>query len=183
LKSLGYIGAGGDYTLSRAGMDPKVFAPIYLKLNTVRAMTDAKRFGDVVPLYKELLKSFPRSTVLACELGLIEMALGKTADATAHLTLALDRNPGNTHAMLGLANLAVSRQDYRAAEGHLLDVLKLDPDDVEANFDLGALYFQNLGEKPKAVRYWQRFVELQPQDPEAPRLRALMEELKGKRAR
>jgi arylsulfatase A-like enzyme len=183
LKSLGYIGAGGDYTLGRAGMDPKVFAPIYLKLNTVRAMTDAKRFSDVVPLYKELLKSFPRSTVLACELGLIEMALGKTDDATAHLKLALDRNPGNTHAMLGLANLAVSRQDYRAAEGHLLDVLKLDPDDVEANFDLGALYFQNLGEKPKAVRYWQRFVELQPQDPEAPRLRALIEELKGAKSK
>ena len=181
LKSLGYIGAGGDYTLGRAGMDPKTFAPIYLKLNTVRALCDAKRFTEAVPLYRELLAAFPRSTVLACELGLIEMALGRTGDATAHLKLALDRSPGNTHALLGLANLAVSRQDYRAAEGFLLDVLKVDPDDVEANFDLGAIYFQNLDEKPKAVRYWQRFVELQPQDPEAPRLRALIEQTKQTR--
>jgi len=178
LRSLGYIGAGGEYALGREGMDPKDFAPLFGQLNEVRALCDARRFAEAVPIYKQLLKAFPRSSLLACELGLSEMALGNATEAEAHLRLALDLNPGNSHALLGMANLALGRGDVRAAEGLLLDVLKLDPDDVEANFNLGALYFQSLAEPAKAVRYWQRFLELQPGDPEAPRIRGLLENIK-----
>jgi arylsulfatase A-like enzyme len=179
LRSLGYIGAGGEYALGREGMDPKTFAPLYGKLNAVRGLVDARRFAEAVPVYAQLLAAFPRSSVLACELGLVEMALGNAAEAESHLRLALDRNPGNSHALLGMANLAVGRQDYAGAEAYLLDVLALDPDDVEANFNLGALYFQNLGQPAKAVRYWQRFLELQPADPEAPRMRRLLQEIEA----
>ena len=104
--------------------------------------------------------------------------MGKASEAEVHLRQALDRNPENSHAHLGLANLAIGRQDYARAERHLLDVLASDENDVEANFDLGALYFQVLGRPAQAVRYWQRFLELQPDDPEAPRLRQILEELK-----
>jgi tetratricopeptide (TPR) repeat protein len=178
LRSLGYIGAGGEYALGREGMDPKAFAPLYLELNEVRVLCDARRFAEAVPIYARLLAAFPRSSLLACELGLVQMALGKPAEAESNLRLALDRNPGNSHALLGMANLALGRGDNKGAEGHLLDVLKLDPDDVEANFNLGTLYYQSLAEPAKAVRYWQRFLELQPEDPEAPRLRRLLEEIK-----
>jgi choline-sulfatase len=174
LKSLGYIGAGGEYASIGEGMDPKAFAPRYLELNAVRALVGARRFAEAVPLYTKLLATFPHSTELACELGLVEMALGRAADAESHLRLALDRNPTNSHAILGMANLAIGRQDYKRAEGHLLDMLKLDPDDIEANFDLGALYAQELGKPAEAVPYWRRFLELQPDDPEAPRIRRLL---------
>lgn len=179
LRSLGYIGAGGEYALGREGMDPKDFAPLYRQLNEVRVLCDARRFAEAVPIYKRLLAAFPRSSLLACELGLVQMALGNPAEAESYLRLALDRNPGNSHALLGMANLALGRGDTKRAEGLLLDVLKLDPDDVEANFNLGALYFQNLAEPAKAVRYWQRFLELQPGDPEAPRIRRLVEQIKA----
>jgi tetratricopeptide (TPR) repeat protein len=175
LKSLGYIGAGGEYASIGEGMDPKAFAPRYLELNAARALVGARRFAEAVPLYTKLLATFPRSTELACELGLVEMALGRAAEAESHLRLALDRNPTNSHAILGMANLAIGRQDYKRAEGHLLDMLKLDPDDIEANFDLGALYAQELGKPAEAVPYWRRFLELQPDDPEAPRIRRLLE--------
>jgi cytochrome c-type biogenesis protein CcmH/NrfG len=159
-------------------MDPKEFAPVYRKLSAVRALTDARRWAEAAPLYARLLTDFPRSSVLACELGLVEMAQGKATDAEAHLKLALDRNPGNSHALLGLANLAAGRNDGTRAERYLLDVLALDANDVEANFNLGALYFQSLGQPAKAVRYWQRFLELQPGDPEAPRIRQLLSGIK-----
>ena len=160
--------------MGREGMDPKAFAPIYRKLHGARALADAKRFAEAIPAYAQLLAVFPRSSVLACELGLVEMASGKLAEADRDLRLALDRNPANSHALLGLANLAINRQNFKTAEGHLLVVLRSDPDDVEANFDLGALYFQNLAQPGKAVRYWRRFLELQPQDTEAPRIRQLL---------
>jgi arylsulfatase A-like enzyme len=179
LRSLGYIGAGGEYALGRAGMDPKDFAPLFLKLNDVRALCDARRFAEAVPIYKQLLAAFPRSSLLACELGLVQMALGNTTEAESYLRLALDRNRDNSHALLGMANLALSRGDFKSAEERLLETLALDPDDVEANFNLGALYAQNLGEPAKAIPYWRRFLELQPGDPEAPRIRQLVDQLKS----
>jgi tetratricopeptide (TPR) repeat protein len=179
LKSLGYVGAGGEYASVGQGMDPKAFAPLYLQLNAGRTLADARRFTEAIPVYTKLLAAFPRSTVLACELGLVEMAMGKSADAEVHLRSALDRDPANSHALLGMANLAIGRQDYTRAEEHLLEVLRLDPDDVEANIDLGALYVQNLGQPAKAVPYWRRFVALQPEDPDAPRIRRLLEELEA----
>jgi len=179
LKSLGYVGAGGEYALGRRGMDPKEFAPLYRKLSAVRILSEAKRWAEAAPLYKELLAAFPQSSLVACELGLVEMAQGKAPEAETHLKLALDRNPGNPHALLGLANLALERNDGKRAEGYLLDVIALDEDDVEANFNLGALYFQTLRQPAKAVRYWQRFLELQPLDPEAPRIRQLLSGIKA----
>ncbi len=178
LKSLGYIGGGGEYPLGRPGLDPKAFAPLYVKINRVRELSEARRWTDAIVLYRELLAAFPRSSLIACELGLVEMASGKTAAAESHLRLALDRNPANSHAMLGLANLAIGRRDHKGAEGYLLDALALDPDDVEANLNLGALYFQNLGQPVKAVPYWQRFLALQPEDSEAPRIRRLLNGIK-----
>ncbi len=177
LKSLGYIGAGGEYAVSKQGMDPKRLRPLLNKINDVRLMNDARRFTEAIPIYKELIGAFPRSSSLACELGLIEMATDKTADAESHLRLALDLNPDNSHAMLGLANLAIGRKDYSRAETYLLSVLKLDPDDVEANFNLGALYVQSLRTPVKAIPYWRRFLELQPTDPEAPRLKKLLDDI------
>jgi choline-sulfatase len=178
LRSLGYIGAGGEYALGHAGMDSKDFLPVYNQLNEVRALCDARRFAETVPIYKRLLAAFPRSSVLACELGLVQMALGNTAEAESYLHRSLELDRGNSHALLGMANIALGRGDTKGAEARLLDVLKLDPDDVEANFNLGALYFQSVGQPAKALPYWQRFLELQPGDPEAPRIRELVQKLK-----
>jgi tetratricopeptide (TPR) repeat protein len=177
LRSLGYVGSGGEYALGQAGMDPKDFLPLYAQLNQVRALCDARRFAEAVPIYKRLLAAFPRSSVLACELGLVQMAMGNTAEAETYLHRSLELDAGNSHALLGVANIALGRGDTAGAEGRLLDVLKLDPDDVEANFNLGALYFQNLAQPEKAKRYWQRFLELQPGDPEAPRIRELVDKI------
>lgn len=178
LKSLGYIGSGGEYGLARGGMDPKAFAPLYRKINLVHELCGGRRWTEAMPIYRELLASFPRSSVLLAELGLVEMAAGRGSDAEAHLRSALDRNPNNTHALLGLANLELARGDFKATEQGLLHILRLDPDDVEANFDLGALYHQNLGQPAKAIPYWQKFLELQPEDREAPRIRKLVEDAK-----
>jgi len=161
-------------------MDPKAFAPLYRKIDEVHALSAQRRWQEALPIYRQLLAAFPASSVLAAELGLVEMALGRAADADTHLRAALALNPANAHALLGLANLAIGRKDFRRAERHLLDALALDPDDVEANFDLGALYLQSLNEPAKAAPYLKRFVMLQPDDPEAPRLREILSRIESR---
>src|SRR6185503_12297373 len=85
LRSLGYVGAGGAYPLAGAGMDPKDFAPIYRGLDRVRLLCERRQFAEAVPAYNELLLAFPRSSLLAGELGLVQMALGRSAEAESNL--------------------------------------------------------------------------------------------------
>jgi tetratricopeptide (TPR) repeat protein len=180
LRSLGYIGAGGEYAVGRVGMDPKQFAPIYRKLVAVRDLCGARRFAEAVPLYTELLAAFPRSSAIACELGLVEMALGRPTEAESHLRRALDLNPDNSHALLGMANLAIGRRDYQAAEGHLLAVLTLDPDDLEAA-SIWALYFRAQSTREGLAIGGARGAAAGR--PRAPRIRKLLEDVGGGQAK
>jgi tetratricopeptide (TPR) repeat protein len=163
LKSLGYVGAGGEYASVGQGMDPKAFAPLYLELNAGRALADARRFAEAIPVYTKLLAAFPRSTVLACELGLVEMAMGKSADAESHLRLALDRDPANS---TRCSAWRTSPSAARTTRGR-----RLSPRGVEARpgrrrgqHRSGRSTFR-IGEPAKAVPYWRRFVALQPTIP------------------
>ena len=155
-------------------MDPKPFAALYAKLERARRLGQSGRWEEAKPLYTELLGAFPRSSLLACELGYAEVAMGEAARAEAHLRRARAIDPSNTEALLGLANIRAARGDLAGAEALYLAVLKGDADDPEANFNLGALYFEHMGRPVKAVPYWERFLSIRPGDPEAQRIRALL---------
>jgi hypothetical protein len=49
-----------------------------------------------------------------------------------------------------MANLAITRSYVQAGLRNLLDISKLDPDDADANSDLGPRYIQNRGQPAKA---------------------------------
>ena len=183
LRSLGYVGAGGPYKLAAGGMDPKDFAPLYRALDEAHAMALARRWPDAAARYVALIASFPRSSMLEQELGIVLLAGGRPQDAEPHLQRAVSLEPTNVHAWLGLANVSLARSDAAQAEKRLLAVVALDPDDVEANFDLGLLYFQTLKQPAKARPYWERFLKLQPNDPEAPKIREMLRGSAGSRAR
>jgi arylsulfatase A-like enzyme len=174
LRSLGYVGAGGGYRLGAAGMDPKRFAPIYRTLDEAHAAALAGRFPDAASRYASLLATFPRSAVLESEYGVLLVASGRIPEGEPHLLRAVSLDPANVHAWLGLANVAIARGDAPLAEKRLRTLLAIDPDDVEGNFNLGLLYQQTLGRPAEARPFWERFLTLQPDDPEASRIRGLI---------
>ncbi|HEX4824757.1 MAG TPA: tetratricopeptide repeat protein [Candidatus Polarisedimenticolaceae bacterium] len=174
LRSLGYVGAGGAYPLGAGGMDPKDFAPLYRTLDDAHALALARRFPEAASRYATLIASFPRSSMLEQEYGMVLVASGRPQDAEPHLQRAVNLDETNVHARLGLANVALARNDFPLAEKRLLAVVALDPDDIEANFDLGLLYFQTLKQPAKARPYWERFLAMQPNDPEAPKIREML---------
>jgi Flp pilus assembly protein TadD len=174
LRSLGYVGAGASYRLETAGMDPKDFVPLYRTLDDAHALALARRWPEAASRYASLLTSFPRSSLLEQEYGMVLLASGKLPEAEPHLLRAVSLDPANVHAWLGLANIAIARSDGATAEKRLLALLAVDPDDVEGNFDLGLLYYQTLGRPTAAPPYWERFLKLQPTDPEAPKIREML---------
>ena len=174
LRSLGYIGSGGAYPLGTPGMDPKDFAPLYRTLDEAHGLAMARRWPEAAARYETLLTSFPRSAMLEQEYGMLLVASGRMKDAEPHLLRAVALDPSNVHAWLGLANVAIAEGDAALAEKRFLQLLEIDPDDAEGNFDLGLLYHQVLGRPADARRYWERFLALQPTDPEAQRIRELL---------
>lgn len=183
LQSLGYVGAGGDYRLASKGMDPKKFMPLYRSLIEANHLALARKWKDATALYLRLLASFPRSSLLLSRLGLTEMGGGDLAAAESHLTQALKLDPRNSQSLLGLANIANARNDITSAETYLLKVVAIDPDDLEGNFNLGALYYQVIPNPDKAITYWERFIKLQPNDPETPKISQIVSDLKRARTK
>lgn len=183
LRSLGYVGAGAGLTLGRPGMDPKDFAPLHAKLERARERVAAGRAAEARPLYDELLRAFPGSSLLAAEAGFVAAATGDIPQAEAQFRRALAADPRNAEALLGLANVRVSRGDFPGAEALFLKVLEADPDDPEANFNLGALYYERMKRPDRAEPYWSRFLALRPDDPEAAAIRARLAAAGPARAR
>ena len=75
-------------------------------------------------------------------------------------------------------------RQYDKAELTFLKALELDPNDAGVAYNLAILYDDNLKDKAKAKTYYQKFLELAPNDPDAGRvsewLRAMGDETAGK---
>ena len=67
--------------------------------------------------------------------------------------------PATAHDHFALAALAISREDYKAAAGHLQKCLAADPEFSDAVYNL-ALCHEKLGNKVQAVQQWKRFLDL-----------------------
>jgi tetratricopeptide (TPR) repeat protein len=75
----------------------------------------------------------------------------------------------NSHYNTGCVYRAFGQ--FKTAESEFLKALKLDPNDPGVNYNLGILYDDDLKDKSKARTYYQRFLELAPDDKDAPRVR------------
>jgi len=75
----------------------------------------AGRYGEAAETYKQVLTKNPSMTeVVALSLGAVYMNLGRYADARSHAELAMKRNPGAAHLLLG--RVAFAQKDYAEAE-------------------------------------------------------------------
>jgi len=69
-------------------------------------------------------------------------------------------------------------QHFERAESEFLKVLTLDPDDPAVHYNLGILYEDDLKKPSKARVHYARFLELSPDDRDAPKVREWMSRLK-----
>lgn len=60
--------------------------------------------------------------------------------------------------------------NYRKAEAEFLKAIEIDPSDAGAHYNLGILYDDDLKQAAKAREYYKRFLELSPDDRDAPRV-------------
>lgn len=78
----------------------------------------------------------------------------------------------NSHYNMGCVYRAY--RQYKMAESEFLKALELNPNDAGVNYNLAILYDDDLKDKAKARKHYQRFLELAPDDKDAARVREWM---------
>lgn len=98
----------------------------------------------------------------------LQMALATSQESTRREKLTLAYNIGCIY--------KAGRQ-YTKAEAEFIKALQYDPDDPAVHYNLGILYDDNLGDAKKARHHYQRFLDLAPNDSDAPSVVEWLSEL------
>ncbi|MEO7414828.1 MAG: tetratricopeptide repeat protein [Opitutaceae bacterium] len=90
------------------------------------------RLEEALPAERRAVQLAPAYLPARLRLGDILLKSNQTAPAAEAYAAALQREPGNPYALLGLAKCALARGDWAAAREHLRENVKLHPDFVGA---------------------------------------------------
>jgi Flp pilus assembly protein TadD len=107
------------------------------------------------------LKKKPGHTPVLMRMAQIERESGKVDDAITHLREVTKNEAGNAEAHLELGRALYEKGDVAAAITETEKVLQINPAQVDALYNLGAIY-ANLGNKERARSYWTKAVASDP---------------------
>lgn len=117
----------------------------------------------------------PEAIALRAELRLREQELAKANEEVGRLktVVAKIREASRRESLVFHYNMAAiyrSNMMYKKAEEEYLKSIAIDPNDAGVHYNLAILYDDNFKDKKKAKQHYQRFLELAPEDPDAPKV-------------
>jgi tetratricopeptide (TPR) repeat protein len=122
--------------------------------------TAAEHIHELTAL-QEQLKQNPNHAPILFRMALLSSEMGKTDDAISYLRQLLKTNASNSEASLELGRLLYANQDIAGAVAETEKILRTDPTQVDALYNLGAIN-ANLGKEAVARDYWKRAVASAP---------------------
>ncbi len=163
LKSLGYMG-GADLKKIE-GRDPDEVMLIINNLEEARAEYLKGNYKEAMDLYKNLLREFPRSSVIWGEVALVYLSIGKKEEARKSFEEAIKIFPRNFDALVKLANFFSQEGRLREAVIYYERAMALKPNDPDLLFNYAATC-ANLGDIKKAKSLFEKYINKYPDDPE-----------------
>ena len=124
-----------------------------------------KEKGDTasaVQFFRRVCDKFPDYTPAFEELGVL-YATRNDAMAVEYLSTALRLEPSNTNAMYALALFYQERQDMEKAESLYRQILDLNPSSADAWHNLGYIEMTYYSDYQRAVEYFDKALESNPQ--------------------
>lgn len=107
------------------------------------------------------LEKKPGHAPILLRMAQIERDKGQFDDAAGHLREAVKTEPSSQEAHLELGRLLYERKDVNGAIAETEKVLTLNPKQVDALYNMGAIY-ANLGNAERARSYWSKAVQIDP---------------------
>jgi Tfp pilus assembly protein PilF len=137
-----------------------------------------KDYDQAVNFYKKSISLHPYFIEARNNLGAVYIKLGMIDEAIEEFKGSIEINPYHPGLHNNLGYLYGKRNLLRRALDEYNKALDLDPENAEAHKNLGLLYFYKLRDYPKAQRFWERYVVLNPSDPQNEAIKSRIEEIK-----
>ncbi len=122
-----------------------------------------KNFNEAADLILKAIKLEDNVYYYEC-LGSVYLNIKEFEYAKRVFEIAAERNPKNPENHFNLAMSYKGIGEYEKAEKSYLETLKLSPNMKDANFNLANLYANYLNCSEKAVKYFKKVLELDPDD-------------------
>lgn len=161
LYSLGYFGKAD----LKVHGDPVDLMDKIDLLEKARNLFFRKDFERAKLLYYDLLKFFPRSSIINDELGVALFYLNKLEEAEEKFQNAIKFNNNNVDAYVHLANLYQEKNMFDKALALYEKALKLNPKHPETIYNYAILCVKNKMEG-KAKSLFKIYLEFYPDDPD-----------------
>jgi arylsulfatase A-like enzyme len=177
LQSLGYLSGRSPST----GVLPH--APIG-KLLLDRSLWERAREEDfrngrrdaTMALLERLVVDYPASAFLKGEYGMHLAQAGRLKEGIRQLEEALLADPRDIPDLTNLGALYLKDGRDAPAEASLKQALALDPANAKAHKNLGILYAEYRKEPAQAIPHYREYLRMEPDSPDAPVIRAYLEE-------
>lgn len=179
LRALGYI-TGGDVSTAKEGAalpDPKDRIGIVTRLEQAMDLLGQNRPADAIKILEELAVEEPESGNIHRQLGEALLASRRFARAANIYRRLCRLAPNDPIPLVNLGTLAFMDKEYEKAAGYYERAVALSPNQVEALLNLGDINQRVLGNREKAREYYSRFLQAAPNDPQAARIRSILNQI------
>jgi len=158
----------------------RVYAPYHYDVYFHLGQTSGqlKGYERAVQAYQRCIALHPYFIEARNNLGTIYIKLGRIDEAIEEFKGAIEINPYYPGLHNNLGYLYSKRNLFEKALEEYQRVLELDPENAEVDKNLGLLYFYKLKDFPRAQRYWEKYLVLNPGDPQNDLIRNKIEEIK-----
>jgi len=96
---------------------------------------------------------------------------GRFNDSAGLYKQALEKSPGDNNIKYNLAMAFLNNEDYQNAAYWLKEVVKNNPRDTDACYNLGVIYESFLPDYDQAIFYYRQFLKYAPSCPEADKVK------------
>lgn len=92
---------------------------------------------------------------------------------------ALELDPNNANVLTDQGIMFKRVGWFDRAIANFEKAQQIDPRHLQSLYNLGVIYMSDLKQPAKAVKYWERYLEIDPMSPNSQQIRAMLDDAKG----
>ncbi len=139
-----------------------------------------KQYEKSVNYYRRAIELHPNFIEARNNLGAVYIRLGAIDEAIDEFKVSIEINPYHPGLHNNLGYLYAKRNLIKQALGAYHRALELDPENPEVHKNLGLLYYYKLKDYQKAIYFWEKYLRLNPEDPQNHSIQEKIDEMKKK---
>lgn len=137
-----------------------------------------KQYEQAVGYYRRAIELHPNFIEARNNLGAVHIRLGAIDEAIDEFKGSIEINPYHPGLHNNLGYLYGKRNLIKQALMAYHKALELDPDNPDVHKNLGLIYYYKVKDYEKAIAFWEKYLKMNPEDPQNPSIREKIDEMK-----